>query len=248
MNSRILPIAFLSLAGLVVGAVGSAAAQEPSIHEQLVARGAPVAFAGQVAAIVAAAQADHLPVEPLESKALEGWAKRGRVPPERVLAVMRHLVGRLEQGRDAVRAAGLDGSDAVIAGAADALNRGLTSDHISEIVTAAPDPPAAAVGLTVASSLAAQGLDAAASVRAVSDAYRNGRGPEEILEFPSAVADATAHGERMTDIGQRIMQGGTLAPPGGGAGGTGSGTGGAGGRPPGLPGSKQGTKTQTNKP
>lgn len=248
MMRRISIVASLGLGSALVAVAAPATAQEPGIREQLVARGAPVDFAGRVAEIVASAQVDELPTEPLESKALEGWAKRGRVPPERVLAVLRQMVGRLGQGRDVVRDAGLDPSGAVVAGAAEALGRGLTPDHIRTVVSSAPDPGAAATGLTVASSLTAQGLDAGAAVRAVSDAYRSGRRPEEILEFPSAVADATARGERMTDIGRRIMQGGMLAPPGGGTGGAGTGTGGQSGRPPGMPGSKQGTKTQTNKP
>lgn len=223
-----------------------AAAQEPGIAAQLVARGAPPDFADRVARIVASARAQALPTEPLEFKAQEGWAKRSRVPPERVLAVLQQLVGRLEQGRDVLQDAGLDASGAVVAGAAEALGRSLTPEQIREVVRSAPNPAAAGTGLTVAGSLAAQGLPAAAAARAVSDAYRSGRGPEEILEFPSTVADAMARGERMADIGQRIMQGGMLGAPGGGMGGTGSG--GHGGRPPGMPGSKQGTKTQSNKP
>jgi len=223
-----------------------AAAQEPGIAAQLVARGAPTDFADRVAQIVASARAEALPTEPLEFKAQEGWAKRSRVTPERVLAVLQQLVGRLEQGRDVLREAGLDASGPVVVGAAEALGRSLTPEQIRDVVRSAPDPAAAGTGLTVAASLAAQGLPAAAAARAVSDAYRTGRGPEDVLEFPSTVADATARGERMVDIGQRIMQGGMLGSPGGGMGG--AGTGGQGGRPPGMPGSKQGTKTQTNKP
>lgn len=230
---------------LVIAGLGMAptpvAAQQETIGAQLIARGAPTDFADRVDQIISAARADALPTGPLESKALEGWAKRGRVSQDRVLAVLDQLRGRLERGRDVLREGGLDPMGPVIAGAAEALGRGLDPAQVREIVQSAPDSPAAATGLTVASSLAAQGLPVAAAARAVSDAYRNGRKPEEILEFPSSVADATARGERLGDIGQRIMQGGMLAPPGGGAGGQG-------GRPPEVPGSKQGTKSQTNKP
>ncbi len=224
----------------------TAAAQQEGVRAQLVARGAPVDFADRVAQIVTAARADALPTAPLESKALEGWAKRGQVSQDRVLAVLEQLVRRLGQARDVVREGGVDPPGPVVAGAAEALGGGLLPDHVREIIRSAPDPPAAATGLTVASSLAAQGLPAAAAARAVSDAYRRGQLAEEVLEFPSSVADATARGERLGDIGQRIMHGGMLAPPGGGAGGAGAG--GQGGRPPGMPGSKQGTKTQSNKP
>ncbi len=75
-------------------------------------------------------------------------------------------------------------------------------------VEAAPTPEAAATGIWVASSLAAQGLETAAAVRAVSDAYRGGRRPDDVLELPSAVAGLFARGAAPGDVARRIFEGG----------------------------------------
>ncbi len=204
-------IVILGLAVASVLAPRKAETQQPNIRDQLVARGAPTAFANPVAAIVAAARADGLPTEPLASKALEGWAKRGRVPPERVLAVLEQLAGRLEAGRDATAAAALDPPPgSVVAAAAEALGRGMTAAHVRAVIQSAPTPAAAATGLMVASALAAQGLETAAAVKAVRDAHAQGRPPEEVLEFPSAVADLLGRGVPMSDVARRILEGGGL--------------------------------------
>ena len=70
-------------------------AQQHQVRTMLMARGAPSDFADQVTAIVEQAEAEELPTEPLISKALEGWAKRGRVPADRVIVVMTQLQGQL---------------------------------------------------------------------------------------------------------------------------------------------------------
>jgi hypothetical protein len=203
----------------------------------LVARGAPAEFADRAAAIVDEAEAGQLPTEPLISKALEGWAKRGRVPADRVMLVMTQLQGRLRVGRELALGAGLEPPPgAVVAAAAGALGRGMRREDVLEIIEVAPAPDAAATGLTVASALAAQGLERAAAVRAVRDAYRGGRTPEEVLEFPSVVTGLRAQGEPMAGIARRILEGGGLPVPMG----QGHGMGGQGGPPPGVPGAGPG--------
>lgn len=183
-------------------------AQAGDIRQQLVARGATAAFADAVAELVAVAQNDGLPGGPIASKALEGWAKRALVTPERVLAVLRQIPGRLSVGRDATVAAGLDPAPGnVVAAAAEALGRGMTLDQVRELVEAAPTPEAAATGLLVASSLVAQGLETAAAVKAVGDAYRGGRPPDEVLELPSAVAGLFARGAAPADVARQIFEG-----------------------------------------
>ena len=77
-------------------------------------------------------------------------------------------------------------------------------------VDAAPMPEAAATGLTVASALAAQGLERAAAVKAVGDAFRGGRTPQEVLEYPSVVTGLRAQGEPMAGIARRILEGGDV--------------------------------------
>jgi hypothetical protein len=204
----------------------------------LMARGAPAEFADQVTAIVEEAEANQLPTEPLVSKALEGWAKRGRVPADRVIVVITQLQGQLRIGRELAMGAGMEAPPgAVVAAAAGALGRGMRNEDVVEIIDAAPKPEAAATGLTVASALAAQGLERAAAVRAVRDAYRGGRTLEEVLEFPSVVTGLRARGEQMAGIARRIMEGGGLPVPMG----QGNGMGGQSGPPSGVPGAEPGS-------
>ncbi len=220
------------LTGLWMVAVAPAiTAQQPDIRSELIARGAPEAFADQVAAIVASAGEAGLPAAPLSNKALEGWAKRGRVPPDRVLVVLEDLAGRLESGRDLAAERGFDPPPgSVVAAAAEALGRGMTAEDVATILDAAPTPEVAATGLTVAASLTAQGLERAAAVRAVRDASAEGRPPEDFLEFPSAIANLLAQGVSMADVARRILEGGGLPLP--------STLGAGGGRPQTVPATK----------
>lgn len=230
---------------LALTTVSEIQAQQHQVRTMLIARGAPAEFADQATSIVVAAEANQLPTEPLVSKALEGWAKRGSVPADRVIAVMTELQGRLRVGRELTVSAGLDPPPGeVVAAAAGALGRGMLREDVLEILATAPAPDAAATGLTVASALAAQGLDRAAAVRAVGDAYRGGRTLEEVLEFPSVVTGLRARGEPMAGIARRILEGGGLPIPMGQAGGIGA----PGGRPPGVPGAQPGSEAAKKKP
>jgi hypothetical protein len=226
------------LSVLALTAASGLRAQQHEVRTMLIARGAPAEFADQVTTIIEQAEASQLPTEPLVSKALEGWAKRGRVPADRVIMVMTQLQGQLRVGRELALGAGMDAPPgAVVAAAAGALGRGMRREDVNEIIEVAPTPDAAATGLTVASTLAAQGLDRAAAVRAVGDAYRGGRSLEEVLEFPSVVTGLRAHGEPMAGIARRILEGGGLPMPMG----QGGGVGGQGGRPSGVPGAQPGS-------
>jgi hypothetical protein len=227
----------LRLSVLALFVASGVHAQQHQVRTMLVARGAPVEFADRAAAIVDEAEAGQLPTQPLISKALEGWAKRGRVPADRVILVMTQLQGRLRVGRELALGAGLDPPPgAVVAAAAGALGRGMRREDVLEIIDVAPAPDAAATGLTVASALAAQGLEQAAAVKAVRDAYRGGRTPEEVLEYPSVVTGLRAQGEPMAGIARRILEGGGLPVPMGQS----HGMGGQGGPPPGVPGAGPG--------
>ncbi len=242
LTARIVLLSVLTLA-----AASGIRAQQHEVRTMLVARGAPAEFVDQVTTIVEQAEAGQLPTEPLVSKALEGWAKRGRVPADRVIMVMTQLQGRLRIGQELASGVGFEPPPgAVVAAAAGALGRGMRREDVVEIMEAAPTPDAAAYGLTVASALAAQGLERAAAVRAVGDAYRGGRSLEEVLEFPSVVTGLRARGEPMAGIARRILEGGGLPVPMG----QGHGMGGQGGPPPGVPGAGPGSAPgqQKNKP
>ncbi len=226
-----------SLSVLLLCVASGVQAQQHQVRTMLIARGAPAEFVDQVTTIVEQAEASQLPTEPLVSKALEGWAKRGRVPTDRVVLVMTQLQGRLRVGREMAQGAGMESPPgAVVSAAAGALGRGMRREDVLEIIEVASAPEAAATGLTVASALAAQGLERAAAVRAVGDAYRGGRSPEEVLEFPSVVSGLRAQGEPMSGIARRILEGGGLPIPMG----QGHGMGGQGGPPPGVPGAGPG--------
>ncbi|MCZ6916986.1 MAG: hypothetical protein O7I93_09430 [Gemmatimonadetes bacterium] len=208
----------IALALALLPATLAAQDQLPDVERQLVARGAPVEWAQSVAEIVAAARAEGLPTAPLVSKALEGWAKRGRgVTPERILAVLGQQVGRFGTARDVARGTGLaNPPGSLVAAAAEGLGRGMTPEDVRTVIAAAPTPEAAATGLMVAGSLAAQGLDMAASVRAVRDDFRNGRSAAELLELPSGMAALIGQSMHPRDIARQIGRGGGF--PGRGAG------------------------------
>lgn len=187
-------------------------AAQQEIGALLAARGAPAGLVEGVRTLVAAAQQEGLPVEPIQNKAIEGVAKRA--PADRILPVLELIRVRLRQGRAEAQAAGLDPAPgAVVAGAAEALGRGMSTEEVRELIRSAPTPDAAAAGLSVAASLAAQGLDHRAAARAVHDAYSQGRRPEQLFELPSVVADLAARGMGMGDMAERILEGGLPLPP-----------------------------------
>jgi hypothetical protein len=215
------------LASLAV-AITPAWAQD-DIAARLTARGAAPALVERVRALVAGAQEEGLPAWPIENKALEGIAKHA--PADRIAPVLEQVRNRLRQGLSVTQAAGLvPPPGEVVAAAAEALGRGMTAEDVRGLIRGAPAPEAAAAGLTVAASLAAQGLERRAAVRAVHDAYGRGPGPQQLFELPSVVADLTARGSSMADVARRILEGGGLPlPPMAGEGA------GKGGRPGALP-------------
>lgn len=220
----------IGLLAAAPGFGGSLVGQESDVGETLAARGAPADFAQQVVEIVARAGAQGLPTEPLVDKALEGWAKRGRVPPARVVNVLEQLAGRLLVARDETVRAGLtDAPGGVVAAAAEALGRGMSPAEVQQVIASAPAPQAAATALTVAASLTAQGLASSAAVRSVGDAFVRGEGVAEVLELPSVVAALTAGGVPMSEVARQILEGKVLGGPGSG------GRGPPDGRPGGVP-------------
>ena len=126
------------------------------------------------------------------------------------------LAAALREGRAAVGAAKLSHPPgALVAAAAEALGRGIDRQEIQDILQAAPTPKDAAVGLTVAASLAAQGIVPGDATQAVTDAYRHGHSSEDVLELPSVTSNWFAEGVGMPEVLKRIRSGGGLSfPPG----------------------------------
>jgi hypothetical protein len=216
----------LAIAMTVLGQ--AAVAQDGDVVSRLRAAGADPQFAERVGEIVTAARDEGLPTGPIEEKAIEGWAKRHRVPPERVTAVLEQVRLRLREAHQIMvesRVELRERHGETVAAAAEALGRNMTREQVRELVQAAPTPEAAAAGLTVAASLVAQGLEAGAAVYAVRTQLRAGGPPERVYESPSAMADMRARGATLSDVAGQIMQGGGLPMPGGAGAGAGTGSG-----------------------
>jgi hypothetical protein len=203
-----------------------ALAQQGDLANRLEQRGATADFARAVDQIAAGAQADGLPVEPLADKAFEGLAKG--YDAERILPVIQALVQRLSDGRAAVVSAQLPNpTGPLVAAAAEALGRGIARAQVADVLAVAPSSQAATVGLTVAASLAAQGIASVEAIRAVTSAYRHGRSSEDVLELPSVTSNWIAEGVGMPEVLRRIRAGQTLIFP--------PGRSGVGAGPPGTP-------------
>ena len=217
-------------AALATLSVSTARAQQGDLRAQLMARGLPAELVDNVAAIATGAAARGLPTAPLADKALEGWAKR--VPPARIVSVVRQFAGRMVEARDAVRTAGAAApSGDMVAAAAEAMNRGMSAVQVGDVVRAAPASPSAAPSLRVAAALSAQGMQMEQAVSVVARAMHDGRAVEQILDLPSTMRAWQAQGMAPPEIGRRMLAGAPGGPgmrgpgglrPEGGPGGTGS--------------------------
>lgn len=212
MNTRIvrtfLLLTAVSGAGTVFAQVPSAPAVD--VRGELIARGAPADLATEIQQIVIQSAGEGLPVEALADKALEGWAKGA--PADRLLVAVRDLRHRLSAARLAATEVGIANPTApVVAAAAQALGRGMTMEDVRTLIRAARRPDAAATGLMVASSLAAQGIERAAATRAVEQALKEGHSSSEVLELPSLAASLRARGMTLAEVTHRMLAGNPLA-------------------------------------
>ena len=200
---------------------GALRAQDP-VRARLEARGLPADLVDQVTAIAAEATAQGLPADPLAGKAIEGFAKQ--VPPARIVAAVREYGNRMQQGRDAVRGAGIAApTSEVITAAADAMGRGLRNEEINSMVRAARGPDRLSSGLTVAAALTAQGMPPQRAVAVVNAAMQNGRSSSQILDLPSSAQAMQLQGLTPDQAGERLMRGGFGGGPGSGSGSSGQG-------------------------
>lgn len=180
------------------------AAQDGSVEARLAARGLPADLVQEVQRIASDAAAQGVPAGPLADKAIEGWAKR--VPPARIVSALRLFAGQMAEAGAAVRAAGLEHPSAnVIAAAAEAMGGGLQADQIQSVVRAAGASEAAAPGLSVATSLAAQGLGAKQAVTIVVDAMQHRRSMSQLLDLPSVARSMHDEGMSPGEIGDKLL-------------------------------------------
>jgi hypothetical protein len=139
-------------------------------------------------------QAPHgLPVEPLIQKAMEGGAKG--VPADRVIAAVRGLVARLEAARAAMRDAGVQAPSAqAVESGADALNAGVDSRQVSDLVRAGAARYDPDVTPRVAATLTALGVSPKQGVRLMEKMILAGRPQSDLLDLPGEVQVGMAHG------------------------------------------------------
>ncbi len=220
-----------SAAALLLLAAGATAAQaQTDVRARLEARGLPPDLVSGVSAVATDAAARGLPAGPIADKALEGWAKRA--PAERILAVVQAFTRRMGDAQGAVRGAGIDSPRGdVIAAAADAMGRGMTTAQVTTVVRAGPAGADAASALHVAAALSSQGMGMDQAVNVVAAAMRDGRSTDQILDMPSVMRTMQAQGMPVPEIGRQLMEGGGRPGQGGpGMGGSGP----MGPRPPGA--------------
>ncbi len=189
---------------ILAAAPEALAAQGASVGARLAARGLPADLVQQVERVAADAAAQGVPAGPLADKAIEGWAKH--VPPARIVSALQQFAGRMAEAGAAVRAAGLEHpTGSLVAAAAEAMGGGLKADEIGTIVRAAATPEAAAPGLSVATSLAAQGISDAQAVTIVVNALRRGRSMAQLLDLPSVARSMHEQGMSPGEIGDRLL-------------------------------------------
>jgi len=191
---------------LLAAVPATLAAQEAggSVEARLSARGLPADLVHEVQRVATDAAAHGVPAGPIADKAIEGWAKH--VPAARIVAALRTFAGRMAEAGAAVRSGGLERAPGtVIAAAAEAMGGGLKPDEVSSVVRAAGTAEEAAPGLSVATSLTAQGLASRQAVTIVVDAMVHKRPMSQLLDLPSVARSMHDEGMSPGEIGDRLL-------------------------------------------
>ena len=179
-------------------------AAQGGVEERLSARGLPPELTQEVVHITADAAAQGVPSGPLADKAIEGWAKH--VPPARIVSALRSFADRMAAAVAAVRGAGLEHpSGAVVAAAAEAMGGGLKVEEIRSVVRAAGSAEEASPGLSVAASLAAQGIGSRQAVTIVVNAMQHRRPMSQLLDLPSVARSMHDQGMSPGEIGDKLL-------------------------------------------
>ena len=182
-------IAVMAAAAL---ASGPARAGAPDPAAEIAARATTLGVAPQPLLLpVQEARRRGLPVEPVADKVLEGLAKG--VAPERVAAVARALVSRLEQA-DSV----LAGAEA--AGLAASAGRSAALADLAQAIQAGVDRPSLEA-LAAAAREAGSGADGAATAaRALGQLSRRGVAPADALPLGRALARRPGEGREVVAL------------------------------------------------
>lgn len=203
--------AALALA-LVLGAVVPSGLTAQDVAARLDGRVAPEVRQA-VQGIAADAAARGLPVEPLVQKAIEGGAKG--VAADRVIAAVRAVAARLAEAAAALRGADVTAPDAdVVEGGADALNAGLSTGQVRELVLASRPPYDPALTLRVAATLAALGVPPKQTFTLALGMISAGRAPGDLLGLPGQVQASVARGATPAQASAGLARAAGGAPPG----------------------------------
>jgi hypothetical protein len=196
-------VRWLALA-VLLAAPTALSAQGGSVEARMSARGLPPVLTQNVLRIAADAAAQGVPAGPLADKAIEGWAKH--VPPGRIVSALRLFATRMAEAAAAVQGAGLEHpSGSVIAAAAEAMGGGLKADEVRSVVRAAGSAEEASPGLSVAASLAAQGIGSKQAVTIVVDAMQHRRPMSQLLDLPSVARSMHEQGLSPGEIGEQLL-------------------------------------------
>ena len=159
----------------------------------LVAQSGPSRLQGRVPAaalppidsMIATAEAESLPTEPLVQKALEGSAKK--IPADRLVTAVRRSLLQLRQARAIVSQAlpAQPVREGHVAAVAAALARGLSGPVVQRLLAMAPnDPPGPA--LHAAADMVAHRFDADSATDLLIEAYNKGLRGVRLLDVAVA--------------------------------------------------------------
>lgn len=148
----------------------------------------PAGAVAEIEGILADAEAEGLPSDPLIAKALEGAAKG--VPADRVVAALSAYRERLGESRQLI---GPERAAADVVAGADALRRGVPGQTMRAL--AGEHEGDLAVPLVVLGDLMDAGVPVDNAYEVVQNALQHRHGPEEMLAIPGAVRRMTREGQ-----------------------------------------------------
>jgi hypothetical protein len=131
--------------------------------------------------IVARTRARGLPTEPLVDKVLEGKAKR--VPPDKIIQVVRQRVDQLARAQGVVRSR----TPVDIIAVADALQRGVSEGTIRRIHAEAGAREPVALAVHTLADLLDSGVSSDVALNMIAGWRSRGGAPSELRELPAAV-------------------------------------------------------------
>lgn len=148
----------------------------------------------EVRPILDEAVRDSLPVGALESKVLEGVAKRR--PAEEIGRVVRDLAQDFRAARAAIRdvLSGRPVADGEVVAAAMATRQGVSPEALRELLTSRPDGGSMEIPVTVLTELVRRGVPVGEASAAISQVVRNGVSMQLAAQIPGRVDGAIGSG------------------------------------------------------